>query len=256
MKFSSAQPVSYEEKIDIIKTNWLRVKDRIERVGGGRHIRVVAITKYVDESWCQALIECGLTELGENRVLEGIQKYKSLRERNLKFTAHMVGGIQSNKAGKIPGNFDFVQSVDREKIADILSKKSEELGLNLPVLIEVNIDEEPQKSGCMPAELMSLAERIVSLPALSLQGLMCMPRAPSADGITAEYERQTRNSFARCRKLFEELRAKFNKAIGILSMGMSLDFEWAIAEGANMLRLGRILYLREGEPLNAQPPAL
>ena len=240
-----------EEKLKIVQKNWEEIKGRIERHAPLSEVKVVAITKYVDVSWCRALIHCGISDLGENRVLEGVQKYNALRDENLKFTAHMVGGIQSNKASKIPGNFDFVQSVDREKIANILSKRSEELGLILPVLIEVNIDEEPQKSGCMPADLMSLAEHIASLPALSLRGLMCIPKAPSEDGITSEYERETRGSFAKCRKLFEELRAEFDKSIDTLSMGMSLDFEWALAEGANMLRLGRILYLKEGETLSA-----
>ncbi len=248
----TAQILSHNQKVEVINANLQKVKERIEKAEGGGEIRVVAITKYVDASWCRALIDCGLTELGENRILEGIEKYKILRDEGLEFTAHMVGTIQSNKAGRIPGRFDFVQSVDREKIADILARKSTELGINLPVLIEVNIDEEEQKSGAMPADVYSLAEHIVSLRSLSLRGLMCIPSAPAERGITKDYELKTRSAFARTRRLFEELKACFGSQIDTLSMGMSLDFEWALEEGANMIRVGRILYLPAGVQLAEQ----
>ncbi len=237
-----------EEKTKIIKANLSFIKERIERVAPDKKIRIVAITKYVDASWCRALIESGLTELGENRILEGISKYGLLRAEGLNFNAHMVGTIQSNKAGKIPGNFDFVQSLDRKKIAEILNRKSSELGLSLPVLIEVNIDREEQKSGSMPEDVLALAEFVEGCDALKLRGLMCIPSAPT-NAIDAEYERTTRDAFSRTYKLFDEMRTQFGSEIDTLSMGMSLDFEWALLEGANMIRLGRILYLPQGQRL-------
>jgi len=186
-------------------------------------------------------------------VQSGIAKFEQLRAEGRRFTAHMVGTIQSNKAHRIPGVFEWVQSLDSIRVAGRLTARAEELDLSLQVLVEVNIDGEPQKSGVMPGDLTAFAKELSAFPRLVLRGLMCIPRAPDDEGLTPEYERRTRNAFARTRELFHRLREaaapEGGPRIDTLSMGMSIDYPWAVAEGANMVRIGRALYLPPGGKL-------
>ncbi len=206
-----------------------------------REVRVVGITKYVDAAWCCAAVDAGLTELGENRIIEGAEKYEAARASGRVFTAHLVGPIQSNKARKVPGAFGFVQSLDSEKAAQLLDKRCDEMGISLEALVEVNIDEEPQKSGVLPGEAAELTGRVAEqCPRLVLRGIMVIPSAPGSAN-AAQVERATRDSFRRARELYEGLRAQ-HRQMDTLSMGMSADYEWAMEEGATMIRVGRMLW--------------
>ncbi len=152
----------------------------MEAVAKAAHeVRVVGITKYVDAAWCCAAIDAGLSELGENRILEGAEKFDAVRATGREFTAHLVGPIQSNKARKVPDAYQFVQALDNEKAARALDKRCGEMGISLDALIEVNIDAEPQKSGVMIPDAVEFAEKLTEhMPRLRLRGIMVIPSAP------------------------------------------------------------------------------
>jgi pyridoxal phosphate enzyme (YggS family) len=234
-------PNDIAAKAEIVKRNAQPVLEAAE--SAPQRVTVVAVTKYVEADWCCAAVDAGLTELGENRVLEGIEKYDAVRATGRKFTAHMVGPIQSNKAKKVPGAFDFVQSLGRHKIARRLQARCEELDCELPVLVEVNIDDEAQKAGVLTDEVLPFSRWLKENCArLSLRGVMCIPKWPEGGVVDEAYERSSRESFGRTRELYDELKNEHGSEISVLSMGMSADYQWAIEEGATMIRVGRMLW--------------
>lgn len=233
-------PQDIARKAELVRRNAAPVLEAIAQAA--QPVRLVAITKYVDAGWCCAAVDAGLAELGENRIVEGLEKYAAVRAAGRSFTAHLVGPIQSNKARKVPEGYDFVQALGRAKIAQILNQRAGELGLRLPVLIEVNIDEEPQKAGVAPGEVGAFAAQVAAeFPHLALRGLMCIPEWPAGEP-DAAYERGARVSFQRMKRLFDGLQPTFGAAFDTLSMGMSADYRWAIEEGATMIRVGRMLW--------------
>jgi len=233
-------PKDIARKAKVVRRNAAPVLEAAAQAA--QPVRIVAITKYVDAGWCCAAVDAGLTELGENRILEGMEKFDAVRATGRSFTAHLVGPIQSNKARKVPEGYGFVQALDRVKIAQILDARAGEMGLSLPVLIEVNIDEEPQKAGVAPGEVGAFAAQVAAeFPHLALRGLMCIPEWPAGEP-DAEYERGARASFQRMKRLFDELRPQLGAEFDTLSMGMSADYRWAIEEGATMVRVGRMLW--------------
>ena len=166
----------------------------------------------------------GQRAFGENYVQDALPKIDALP--GLEW--HLIGPLQSNKARIAAERFDWVQTVDREKIANRLSEHRPVNRPALNVLIQVNISGEATKSGIAPREIPDLAKAITALPRLRLRGLMAIPRP----GVVAE--------FAMLKKLFDELKGAF--AMDTLSMGMSEDFEAAIAEGSTMVRVGTAIF--------------
>jgi pyridoxal phosphate enzyme (YggS family) len=234
-------PADIAAKAEIVRRNAAPVLEAVAQAPS--RVRIVAITKYVDAAWCCAAVDAGLTELGENRILEGAEKFKAVHDSGRSFTAHLVGPIQSNKANKVPGEFDFVQALDSEKSARIMDKRCGEIGISLDTLIEVNIDNEPQKSGVTSVDAAELAQRIADhTPRLRLRGIMVIPSATER-GEDASFEGAARDSFRRARELFEKLRDTHRK-MDTLSMGMSADYKLAMEEGATMIRVGRLLWER------------
>ncbi len=228
-------------KADTVRRNLAPVLEAV--ACAPQQVRVVGITKYVDASWCCAAVDAGLAELGENRIIEGSEKYSLVRKTERQFTAHLVGPIQSNKAKKVPDGFDFVQALDREKVARLLDTCCEERERELPVLIEANIDEEPQKAGVTPDEAPRFAAWLAeNCRWLKVRGLMCIPEWPAGGIVDAAYERDARQSFARMKQLFDGMSGEAGESFDTLSMGMSADYAWAIAAGATMIRVGRMLW--------------
>jgi pyridoxal phosphate enzyme (YggS family) len=161
-----------------------------------------------------------------------VEKIRELRALGLSW--HYIGPIQSNKTRLIAEHFDWVHSIDREKIAVRLSQARGRERADLQVCIQVNVSGESSKSGAAPGEIASLARTVAGLPGLKLRGLMAIPEATSD-------ERLQRERFARLRGLRDELNlAGF--ALDTLSMGMSADLEAAIAEGATMVRVGTAIF--------------
>jgi pyridoxal phosphate enzyme (YggS family) len=200
-------------------------------------VTVVAVGKTFPAEAVIALARCGQRHFGENYVQEALAKIDAVRAAlpGLPLVWHFIGPIQSNKTRPIAERFDWVQSVDRLKIAQRLSEQRPGGLAPLNVLLQVNISGEPAKSGVSPGELPALARAVAALPRLRLRGLMAIPE-PEDDPV------QQRRPFAALRQLFEAQRAAGLAGWDTLSMGMSGDLEAAIAEGATMVRVGTALF--------------
>jgi pyridoxal phosphate enzyme (YggS family) len=202
-------------------------------------VRLIAVSKSFPASAVVEAIEEEQSAFGENYVQEAVDKMAGVDAILGGGDAgrpewHFIGPIQSNKTRAIAEHFDWVHSVDRLKVAERLSAQRDASRPPLNVLIEVNVDGEASKSGVAPAEVEPLARAIVGLPNLRLRGLMTVP-APRDD------EAGQRAAFARLRRLGDDLRAG-GLPCDELSMGMSSDFEAAIAEGATMVRIGSAIF--------------
>ncbi|MGH8213705.1 MAG: YggS family pyridoxal phosphate-dependent enzyme [Rhodanobacteraceae bacterium] len=208
------------------------LRARIGAATGGRNVTLVAASKSQPASALRELAAAGQRRFGENYVQEALAKRRELVD--LKLEWHMIGPLQSNKCEDVARHFDWLQSLDREKLVPLLDRARPPRLPPLNVLIEVNLDDESSKSGCTPDRVSTLAEKIAQAPRLRLRGLMAIP-APSPDPDAR------RDAFARLRALFESLRAAYPQ-VDTLSMGMSDDFESAVAEGATMVRVGTALF--------------
>jgi pyridoxal phosphate enzyme (YggS family) len=216
-----------------LKENLHAVNTRVETAcaDAGREpseISVLAVSKKHPVARIQALHRLGQRAFGENRIQEALPKIEALTGQDIEW--HFIGPLQSNKTREAAAVFDWVQSVDREKI---LRRLAEQRPGGLPplnILIQVNIDRESQKSGVSPEQARALAESAASLDGIRLRGLMAIPQAPTADQDSAD-------SFRRMRELFQSLQEQ-GLDIDTLSMGMSADLESAIMHGSTMVRIG------------------
>ncbi len=195
-------------------------------------VRLLAVSKTHPASAVSQLHALGQRAFGESYVDEAVTKITELANPDIEW--HFIGPIQSNKTRTIAEHFDWVQGVDRAKIVRRLADQRPDGRPPLNVLIQVNLDDEPQKAGCQPDRIAELADMIAGCDTLRLRGLMAIP-APR-DAFDAQ-----RAVFARLRELYENLR-KDHPGIDTLSAGMSADLEAAIAEGSTMVRVGTALF--------------
>jgi pyridoxal phosphate enzyme (YggS family) len=200
--------------------------------GHARPARLVAVGKTKPAEALAALAALGQKAFGENYVQEALAKQAALAGLDLEW--HAIGPLQSNKCREVARHFDWLQTLDRAKLIERLARARPPGSPPLNVLIQVNIDDEMSKAGCTPDAIAALADQVRAQPALRLRGLMAIP-APLPD-----MDRR-RAAFARMRELFDTL-ASHDAGIDTLSMGMSDDFELAIAEGATMVRIGTALF--------------
>lgn len=191
-------------------------------------VRVLAVAKTKPPAAIAAALDAGQREFGENYLQEALAKIAAIERPEIIW--HFIGAIQSNKTCAIAEHFAWVHTLAREKIARRLNVQRPADLPPLNVCIEVNISGEPQKAGVAPAELGDLAAAVAELPRLKLRGLMTLP-APEKD-FAAQ-----RESFRRLADEYARLRAA-GYELDTLSMGMSGDFEAAIAEGATIVRIG------------------
>ena len=206
-----------------VAANLAAVRERIVRAGGNREeIVIVAVTKGFGPGACREAIEAGLRTLGENRVQEALGKMAAVEGAEW----HLIGHLQTNKVKQAAGRFALIQSVDSVHLAEALAKT----GKPQAVLVEVNVAREPQKSGADPAHALDLVEAASRL--VDVRGLMAM--GPSVG--------DHRPAFEEIRRIRDEAQQRLGKALPILSIGMSGDFEVAVAAGSTMLRLGRVLF--------------
>lgn len=196
-------------------------------------IKLLAVSKHQSKEKIQQALAYGQTAFGENYVQEALEKITALSSTAAEW--HFIGQIQSNKTRAIAENFAWVHTVANSKIATRLAKQRPATLPPLNVCIEVNLDAELSKGGIMPDSIMPLAKTIVQLPQLRLRGLMVIPKAEN------EFEQQ-RKTFARCQTLLHQTERSLGIPLDTLSMGMSNDFEAAIAEGATIIRLGTAIF--------------
>ena len=228
---------------DVLRERYARVLERLDAAcaaaGRGRDdVVLIAVSKLHPAADVAAVARAGQLDFGENYVQEALQKREELAGepacRNVRW--HMIGHVQSRKAAQVAGAFALIHTLDSRKLADGLERRLAVLEARQPVLMEVNVAAEPQKSGIMAEDLPALADYIVeSCPHLELRGLMCLP--PVFDAGEA-----ARPHFARLRVLCEELRARLGLPLPELSMGMSGDVEAAVAEGATLVRIGTDIF--------------
>ncbi len=209
-----------------------RIAEASIAAGQARPARLVAVGKTKPPEALRTLAALGQTAFGENYIQEARAKQAALADLDLEW--HAIGPLQSNKARDVAEHFDWLQTLDRLKLVDRLARARPVGRSPLNVLIQVNIDDETSKSGCAPREIATLAAAIRQQPTLCLRGLMAIP-APLPDLA------RRRDAFARMRELYEAL-ASEHADVDTLSMGMSDDFELAIAEGATMVRVGTALF--------------
>lgn len=195
-------------------------------------IRILAVSKTKPVSMVKAAIAAGQLAFGENYLQDALPKIAALAEESPEW--HFIGAIQSNKTREIAEHFDWVQTVDREKIIRRLAAQRPDHLPPLNVLIQVNVDAETQKAGARPADVGALADAIASSDTLRLRGLMAIPMASD------DFEQQ-RRSFQAVRECHEQLEQRYPE-IDTLSMGMSGDMRAAIAEGSTMLRIGTAIF--------------
>lgn len=215
------------------------VTERVDRAArqAGRHpaaVTVVAVSKTVERGAVDEAFALGLRHFGENRVQDALRKFSDPLPKEAQL--HLIGQLQSNKARPAVGLFDLIESVDRPSLIAALEKEGERAGVPVGVLLQVNIAREPQKAGCDPDEAAALMAQMVASPWLDPRGLMTM--AP----LVADPE-AARPVFAGLRELRDRLQREFAAvSLATLSMGMSNDYEVAIAEGATTVRVGRAIF--------------
>ena len=210
-----------------------RIRDAAESSGRDpATVTLVAVTKGKPAELLRAAAAAGVTDFGESYLQEATPKMQELEALAVKW--HFIGGIQSNKTRAIAEHFQWVHSVDRLSVARRLSDQRPFHAPPLNVCLQVALVPEPTKGGIDPDKIGELAAQTAELPRIKLRGLMCVP--PPQPTVAAE-----RAVFARLRQLLESLNAGGHD-LDTLSMGMSGDFESAIAEGATHVRVGTALF--------------
>ena len=213
------------------------IRERLDRAAlqrWGRAPQIIAVSKTVPAPQVNEVRAAGILHLGENRVQEILEKMPYL---DASFQIDLIGRLQSNKVKYIIDKVRMIQSLDRDSLAQEIDRRAQQKQLKMPVLIQVNIGDEPQKGGVAADELFAFARRCAALPGLDVRGLMAV--MPDLDDQEA-----LRPFFVRMRRLFEQLRDEAIDGTHIeeLSMGMSGDYELAAQEGATMVRIGSAIF--------------
>ncbi len=220
-----------------LQANLLTVRERIARAceRAGRRpesVLLLAVSKTFPAEAVRAVAEAGQRHFGENYVQEGADKIAILANPGLVW--HFIGPVQSNKTRPIAQCFQWVHTIERDKIARRLSEQRDPGLPPLEVCLEVNVSGEDSKSGVAPEEVVGLAERVAQMPRLRLRGLMAIPEPTSEESIQ-------RARFAQLRKLLDECNRRGHD-MDTLSMGMSADLEAAVMEGATIVRVGTAIF--------------
>ena len=238
MMENSSIELSVEQRKSIFDENFTDIKNRISAaaVKSGRDpkdIMLLAATKTIDIDVINHAITSGISLVGENRVQEFLAKNDSL----VSVEKHFIGHLQSNKAKDIVGNVSLIHSVHSVKLAKIIGDLSVKKGIVSNILLEVNIGNEESKSGFAPSEVLEKMIEISQIEGIFVRGLMTIP--PICDN-----NEKNRTYFKEMCNLFLDIRGKKidNSNMEFLSMGMSDDFEIAIEEGANIVRIGTALF--------------
>jgi PLP dependent protein len=191
-----------------------------------KQVKLVAVSKTYFAPDIQPVLDLGQRIFGENRVQEAQEKWPELRKTYANIELHLIGPLQSNKAGDAVALFDVIQTVDRVKIAQSLAKECAKQNRNPQFFVQVNTGLEPQKAGISPAETDQFIARCRGEFKLNIVGLMCIP--PAEEDPSPHF------------KMLNEIVKRNN--LHELSMGMSSDFEIAIAEGATLVRVGSAIF--------------
>ena len=218
-----------------IEDNVARIRERMDRAAGGRPVTLVAATKMNDAQAVRRAIAAGVDACGENRVQEMMEKLG--QDAYAGAPLHFIGSLQKNKVKFVVGNCDRLHSVNSVELLEAIARKAAALDIVQDVLLEANIAAEASKTGFLPEYLPQLLESAGNFSSVRVRGLMAIPPIAEKPG-------ENRRYFAQMRELFIDIGAKKydNVTMDFLSMGMSEDFEDAIAEGSNMIRVGSAIF--------------
>ena len=210
------------------------IADNLREVRAGiarADVTLVAVTKNHPVEMMREAIDCGVTDIGENRIQEALEKFQTL---NRTVKKHLIGHLQTNKVKPAVKNFDLIHSVDSPRLANALDRAAGSIEKIQDVLIQVNLAREESKTGVAPEELEELIATVEQCRNLKLRGLMMI--APNFDDVE-----QCRPLFAQMYKIFRR-QQQLHPTIEILSMGMTHDYKIAVEEGANMIRVGTAIF--------------
>lgn len=229
-----------ESRLKAVEENYKRVLESIKEsaVKAGRNendVRLMCVTKTVEPVYINKVLSLGADLIGENRVQEFLSKRDALALDGVE--CRLIGHLQTNKVRQIAGEVDMIESVSSLKLAKEISKVSVSKGILSSCLVEVNIGREESKSGIFVEELEEMLYETAQLEGIRIKGLMAIPPI-------CESETQVRRYFAQMKQYFIDIKDKKidNIDMEILSMGMSGDFEAAVAEGSNIVRVGSAIF--------------
>lgn len=230
-----------EKRCEAISENIKLIREKISAsaIKSGRNyedIKLMAVTKTVPVEYINYSIDnCGIDLIGENKVQEFLSKKDELHLDGVE--KHLIGHLQTNKVKKIVPLVDMIQSVDSLHLAEEISKQAVNNNLNMQILLEVNIGNEESKTGFQKSKFFEVMSQISELPMVTVNGIMTIP--PICDD-----EKELRKYFTTMSQYFYDIKEKNYKNFNmeILSMGMSGDYELAIECGANLVRIGSLIY--------------
>lgn len=217
-----------------------KIKAAANECGRDPHsVKLLAVSKTHPVTLILEAYQEGQRLFGENYVQESLEKIEKLSAQKMDW--HFIGRLQSNKVKQVVGKFKLIHSVDRESLAKIISEKALAVGIVQPVLLQVNLADEGTKGGTSAAESVELAKKMMTLPGLSLEGLMAMPPIDAPAEISRGYFRKLKEILAEIRQnsSAEDLQ---RHTLNELSMGTSGDFKEAISEGATIVRIGTEIF--------------
>lgn len=216
------------ERLDIIRREIEKARQRFGRLSDSapEAVELVAVSKTFPAEAIEPFLAAGQRVFGENRVQEAKAKWPELKAKFPGIALHLIGPLQTNKVKEAVALFDVIETLDRERLAEALKAEFERTGKSLPLFVQVNIGEEPQKSGIAPAEAVEFCRKCMNFYRLNVVGLMCIPPEGEPPG----------PYFAHLATLAREV------GLGQLSMGMSGDFTVAVEMGATHVRIGSALF--------------
>lgn len=226
--------------LDNLRDVHSRVNAVLKRLGRpADSVAVIGVTKFADVDSIKQALKGGLTDIGENKVQEGLKKFSILTDEFSGIRKHMLGHLQTNKTKQALQLFDVIQSVDSFKLAQEIEKQANHLDLTAKIFVQVNTAGEEQKFGIKPEETFALLKAIEGYSRVNVLGLMAI--APFTDDKAV-----VRRCFRDLKIIYDKAQAEFSGACNIkmqyLSMGMTDDFEIALEEGSNMVRVGRAIF--------------
>ena len=228
---------SITTRFTALRAEIARQENLCHRVAGS--VTMIAVSKTHPSDTIRPLLELGHLDYGENRVQEALGKWPVLKQEYPRIRLHLIGPLQTNKAAAAVGLFDVIQTLDRPKLANRLAAEMVAQKRNPALLIQVNIGEETQKSGIRPDKLAEFLDYCQKQAGLVIRGLMCIPPARSETGMY----------FALLRQLAQR------HELGVLSMGMSADYQEAVKFGADWIRIGASLFGPRAQPSEKIAPA-
>jgi len=212
------------ERIEAVEA---RIRAAAERTGRDpRDVNLIAVSKTFDAEHIEPVIAAGQTRFGENRVQEAQRKWPALKARHPEVELHLIGPLQSNKARDVVELFDVIHTIDRPKIASAIAREIEQTGRTPRLFVQVNTGEEEQKAGVLPASADAFLKQCRDEFGLNIEGLMCLP--PLNEEASLHFA------------LLNKIAAR--NGVPELSMGMSADFENAVALGATYVRVGTAIF--------------